>query len=205
MSEGPRSEHSVKELQVKDAPGQAENLRRVDRLKLETARDDLVKAHMEWYEGLKPLTIQGSGFISRHFDLPPPYLPSVTPLEELKKLYTYDLSPGTHHRGSYVLLRAIMPSIRMAVTVTIMEDEKGDVITFQFYHLEEGAYPTAGSIQEGSVCIVKEPWFVLSTDGACFVRVDHISDVIWLRKGDSRIPLAWKPQEDGQDSKAVER
>ena len=197
MSEAPRSEHSVKELQVKDAPGQAENLRRVDQLKRETARDDLVKAHMVWYERLKPLNIQGSGFIPRHFELPPPYLPSTTPLEELKKLYIDDLSPGTHHRGLYILLRAITPSIRMAVTITIVEDEKEDALTSQFYHLEEGAYPTAGSIQEGSVCIIKEPWFVLSRDGAYVVRVDHISDVIWLPKRDSRRPLAWQPQENG--------
>lgn len=197
MSEAPRSERSGKELQVKDAPGQAENLRRVDQLKRETARDDLVKAHMVWYEGLKPLNIQGSGFIPRHFDLPPPYLPSVTPLEGLKKLYIDDLSPGTHHRGWYILLRAITPSIRMAVTITIVEDEKEDALTSQFYHLEEGAYPTAGSIQEGSVCIIKEPWTVPSRDGAHVVRVDHISDVIWLPKRHSRRPLAWQPQENG--------
>ena len=197
MSEAPGSEHSVNELQVKDAPGQAENLRQVDRIKRETARDDLVKAHMVWYESLKPMNIQGSGFIPRDFDLPPPYLPSVTPFEELKKLYIDDLSPGTHHRGSYILLRAITPSIRMAVTITIVEDEKEDVFTFHFYHLEEGAYPTAGSIQEGSVCIIKEPWIVLSRDGAYVIRVDHISDVIWLPNVDSRRPLAWQPQESG--------
>ena len=195
MSEAPGSEHSV-DLRVKDDPGQAENLRRVDRLKRRAVRDDLVKAHMIWYESLKPSNIQGSGFIPRHFDLPPPYLPSITPLEELKKLYIDDLSPGTHHRGSYILLRAITPSIRMAVTITIMEDEKEDVVTLHFYHLEEGAYPTAGSIQEGAVCIVKEPWIVLSKNGAYVVRVDHISDVTWLSKADSRIPLAWQPQEN---------
>ena len=191
MIETPGSERSVK------APGQADNLRRVHRLKCETARNDLVKAHMVWHESLKPLNIQGSGFIPRHFDLPPPYLPSVTPLEALDKLYIDDLSPGTHHRGSYILLRAITPSIRMAVTITIVEDEKEDVVTFHFYHLEEGDYPTAGMIQEGSVCIIKEPWVVLSRDGAYVVRVDHVSDVIWLPKVDSRRPLAWQPQENG--------
>ena len=199
MSEVHGSEHRVKELQVKDAPGQADNLRRVDRLERETARDDLVKAHMVWYESLKPSNLQGSGFIPRHFNLPPPYLPCVTPLQELKKLYIDDLSPGTHHRGSYILLRAITPSIRMAVTITIVEDEKEDVFTFHFYHLEEGAHPTAGSIQEGSVCIIKEPWIVLAKDGTYVVRVDHVSDVIWLPKADSRRPLAWQPQ----DSSAI--
>lgn len=194
MSEGPRSEHSVKLLEEQDAPDQAKNLRQVQRSKGKKARDDLVEAYMMWCRSMKTPSIQGSVYISRHVELPPPYLPSVAPFEELKKLYIEGLQPESHHRGSYSLLRAITPSIRMASTITILEDENNDVVTSQFCQHEEDIHLAAGSIPEGSACIIKEPWLILSTDGSYVVRVDHVNDVVWLPKADSRMPSAWQSQ-----------
>src|SRR5579862_1792028 len=45
--------------------------------------------------------------------VPPPYPPSTARLEELRQIFIKDLKLGTHHRGSYILVRPITPPNRM--------------------------------------------------------------------------------------------
>ena len=59
-----------------------------------------------------------------------------------------------------------------------------------------------------NVCIVKEPYFKTMSDGCYGLRVDHISDIIWLSPDDERIPLNWRSQvteleKDAEDLKVT--
>jgi len=45
-----------------------------------------------------------------------------------------------------------------------------------------------------NVCIVKEPYFKVMNDGGYGLRVDHVSDILWLALNDDRVPLAWQPR-----------
>jgi hypothetical protein len=42
------------------------------------------------------------------------------------------------------------------------------------------------------VVVIKEPYFKFLDVGKYLVRVDHVSDVLWLTDGDERIPDVWQ-------------
>lgn len=140
--------------------------------------------------------IQDEGCDSIQAELPTPYLPSVAPFQGLKKVYLNDLRPYSHHRGVFILLRAITPPLRMAAIVSVVEDEVGDAVTLHLCQHNEDIQPAIGVIPEGRVCIVKEPWYRFMADGSYGIQVDHVSDVMWLPKADGRMPLKWRPQSD---------
>ena len=122
-----------------------------------------------------------------------PYPPSVAPLSTLKKLYIKDLHLETHHRGFYSLLRVATPTVTMTAVMTIMEDEKDDGVMFQLYQQEDADHrPGEEAVQIQHVCIVKEPYFKVMNDGGYGLRVDHLSDVIWLSPDDEKIPRGWR-------------
>ena len=122
-----------------------------------------------------------------------PYPPSVAPLRTLKKLYIEDLHLETHHRGFYSLLRVATPPVTMTAVMTVMEDEKDDGVVFQLYQQEDEDHRSGEeTVQIQRVCIVKEPYFKVMNDGDYGLRVDHLSDVIWLSLDDERIPRGWR-------------
>ena len=125
--------------------------------------------------------------------VPLPYAPSVAPHASLKKIHIRDLRLETHHRGCYVLLRvATLPSIMTAVMV-IVEDEKDDAIMLQLYQQDHNGHESGEeSLETGQVCVIREPYFKIMTDGEYGLRVDHLSDVTWLSIDDPRIPTPWR-------------
>jgi hypothetical protein len=127
--------------------------------------------------------------------VPPAYLPCTTPMTELRHVAIKDLQLETHHRGTYLLLRSITPPRRMTAIMAVMEDKNGDVITLQLYQQEdEGKRAAADIVNVGTILLVKEPYFKVMGDGEYGLRVDHLSDVIHLRRDDARIPKAWQPR-----------
>ena len=122
-----------------------------------------------------------------------PYPPSVASFRTLKKLYIKDLQLETHHRGSYSLLRVATPPVIMTAVMTVMEDEENDGVVFQLYQQEDNDFrPGEEAVRVQRVCIVKEPYFKVMNDGGYGLRVDHLSDVIWLSPDDERIPRGWR-------------
>ena len=59
--------------------------------------------------------------------VPPAYLPCTTPFTELRCVGIRDLQLETHHRGTYIVLRAITPPNRMTGIVVLVEDDRNDV------------------------------------------------------------------------------
>lgn len=127
--------------------------------------------------------------------VPPSYLPCSTPLTELKPVAIKNLQLETHHRGTYLLLRSITPPNRMTAIMAVMEDENDDVILLQLYQQENQDQRAATDIVNvGTVLLVKEPYFKVMGDGQYGLRVDHLSDVIHLKRNDDRFPKAWQPR-----------
>lgn len=73
-----------------------------------------------------------------------------------------------------------------------VEDENGGCDLIQLYNTDETRDPRK-ILPEGQVLIVKEPFYKSNVAGGTSVRVDHVSDVIFLSPGDDRIPPKWQP------------
>ncbi len=122
----------------------------------------------------------------------PQYAPSIAPLGGLKKVLIKDLRLETHHRGLCIMLRVVTRPFKKTDLVTVVEDETKDVVLLQLYHQEDENLPFAFDIaRTRKVCIVKEPYFKIANSGIYTLRVDHVSDLIWLSEFDERLPKYW--------------
>ena len=74
--------------------------------------------------------------------------------------------------------------------MAIIEDEEGTAVLLQLNNQpEEDKVGKEQILQVGDVCIVKDPFFKATTDGLYSLRVDHVSDIIWLEETDDRHSL----------------
>ena len=81
----------------------------------------------------------------------------------------------------------------MMAVMAIAEDEEGTAVLLQLYFQpEESTVPAGAYVRPGATCILKDPFFKCATDGKYSLRVDHLTDVIWLDDGDDRVPLKWR-------------
>ncbi|KAM3510550.1 hypothetical protein MY11210_005803 [Beauveria gryllotalpidicola] len=125
--------------------------------------------------------------------LPPPYPPSDRLVDNLRPIYIKQMRLGEHHRGSKVIVRVLTPPMRINAIMVVAEDLEGTAVTLQLYH-----HPSADVVHSeevinvGNVLIIKEPFFKCTTDNSYSLRVDHLSDVVWLEPFDSRVPDVWK-------------
>lgn len=130
-----------------------------------------------------------------------PYAPSVASLRDLKKVMIKDLNVETHHRGSYVLLRAVTPPKAMIANMVIAEDEDKNVLVLHLFN-QGKELATDGRLIEGTVMIVKEPYLKLLSVGDYAITVDHPSDVRILSRHDSLLPPAWRSNVENPDLSA---
>ncbi len=184
----------VQLLETQKAALQVASRRKGERPRDRKALDQLVREFMISRMQIQHMSIQRNHTLHHSF-IPPPYLPSVASLIDLQQIYIKDLRLQIHHRGCYLLLRAATPSNVMTAVMAIMEDAVGGGIMLQLYQQKGDAYrPADEIIQSGNVCIVKEPYFKVMNDGGYGLRVDHVSDILWLALNDDRVPLAWQPR-----------
>ncbi|ORY68254.1 TPR domain protein [Pseudomassariella vexata] len=128
--------------------------------------------------------------------VPAPYAPCICSVDALKPIMISEMRLETHYRGRKTLLHVLTPPDRMTAVMAIVEDEECTAVLLQLYHQpDESVVPAKETVQPGRVCIVKEPFFKATTDGSYSVRVDHISDIIWLDSTDERVPPKWKKLE----------
>ncbi|KAI1334993.1 TPR domain protein [Xylariaceae sp. FL0016] len=125
--------------------------------------------------------------------VPPPYPPCARPLQELMPMMISRMALEYHHRGKQVLIRVLTPPDRMTAVMAVVEDEEGTAVLIQLYNQpEESEVSKEQILRAGDLCVVKEPYFKVTTDGQYSLRVDHVSDIIWLDDTDERIPLMWR-------------
>ena len=198
----------MKLVETQKAALQAASKRKGERPKDRKSRDQLVNEFMSQYITIKMTLARNEHQIHQSF-IAPPYQPSVASLADLKKLLLKDLRLETHHRGFYALLRVETPPITMTAVISIVEDENRDGVKLQLYQQKDDDYRKGEEVvQMKHVCIVKEPYFKTMNDGCYGLRVDHVSDIIWLSPDDDRIPLNWRSQvteleKDAEDLKVT--
>ena len=148
--------------------------------------DELILIHKKGrIANARPMPADGFKILSAF--LCPPYAPSVRTLSSLKKTMVKDLLLETHHRGFYVLLRTVTPAFSMTGILAIVEDGNGDGVILNLYYHDK-SIPAQDLLQEGQVLIVKEPYLNTTSDGNLGIRVDHLSDAIFLHVFDERVP-----------------
>jgi hypothetical protein len=186
---------------------QAAQSRRGEKLIDSKSRDELVTEHRLHLADGKLLALRlGSSVPTplRHMIVAPPYRPSNTPLVDLVKLPLSDMLLETHHRGHYVLVRTPEgPYANLGIS-TVIEDEWSNAQLLQLHYQLSPQVPweTAEMIlPAGSVIAVKEPYLNACFDGGYCVRVDHVSDIVWLADDDERVPSAWRV---GQPNKTAD-
>ncbi|KAK2765676.1 hypothetical protein FQN54_008532 [Arachnomyces sp. PD_36] len=155
------------------------------------SRDEIIM-QFQFRQMMKGNTPMGGNLISSSF-VPPAYTPCITPLEDLEKAMIKDLTLETHHRGSYLLLTAVTSTDVMTAVMVIVEDEERNVLMLQLYN-QANEFSADSHISQGTVIIVKEPYLKVMSDGDYGLRVDHLSDVVFIPEYDSRVPLHWRQQ-----------
>lgn len=115
------------------------------------------------------------------------YPPCTLPLSSLVPIHLRDLTLETQHRGRVLIVRAFCePNVIVAIQNAV-EDEFGDVDRLAIYNL----LPTTEAnaiLPQGAIVAIKEPYYKRTADGGLFVRVDHPTDFVLLKPGDSIIP-----------------
>lgn len=137
--------------------------------------------------------------ILRSSFVPHSYHPSVAAISELKKALISDLTLETHHRGSYILVRAVTPTDVMTAIMAVVEDQRGDVLMLQLYN-QEADLATDGRLVEGTVILIKEPYLKMMADGDYGLRVDHLSDIMLIPEHDTLVPSVWRTQSQNPTS-----
>jgi hypothetical protein len=124
-----------------------------------------------------------------------PYPPCVLPYAALQKTCFRELLLETHHRGKYVLVRVVAPPRKDDWIGSVVEDEAGDAMPLYLFNQltghamldrEEMIMPV------DRVLVIKEPYVNLVSEDLYGIRVDHISDVVWLAADDIAIPERWR-------------
>lgn len=170
--------------------------RKGQRLRATKSREEIIMMFMlqRMRAGVNP-----AGYpVMRSSFVPAAYPPCIAPLEALDKVVIRDLTLETHHRGSYLLLRAVTPASIITAAMCIVEDEDNQVLVLQLYN-QESEIATDGRLVEDTILLVKEPYLRVMADGDPGIRVDHLSDVIFLPDDHDLIPLSWRQRVTEED------
>ncbi|TLD28644.1 hypothetical protein PspLS_03954 [Pyricularia sp. CBS 133598] len=126
--------------------------------------------------------------------MPLQYPPSVQPIHMLRPIMLSEMAFETHHRGRQVTVRVVTPLIRINVIMAVVEDEKGTATLLLLYNQAlESLVPVDEIVRKKRIAIIKEPFFRMTgSEHFHSIRVDHVSDIVWLDDGDDRIPPKWK-------------
>ncbi|KAM3549588.1 hypothetical protein MY1884_008673 [Beauveria asiatica] len=165
--------------------------------------DDLLSRLNEVSKGTK-LCFTGTGSVATsHFVAHGPRSIAnaldVTEIEELKDLFWFYLLENgfwVTRRGFYALAH------RVPALSVVVEDEQEHAIVLRLENQpDEKSIPSRQYLRKGTVLLLKEPFLQADTSGGqCTLRVDHVSDLIWLHGEDERIPIAWRPRISETDS-----
>lgn len=123
--------------------------------------------------------------------VPEPYPPCTLPAAELNPITISQMKLETHHRGRSIVVRVITPPDRMTNVMALIEDEKYSVVLLQLYNQPaEATVPKHSILRKDGVMLIKEPFFKVTASGGneYSIRVDHVSDVIFLDALDPLVP-----------------
>lgn len=70
-----------------------------------------------------------------------------------------------------------------------MQDELGDVDQIWLYS-QDPTFEPSDVLPPGQIIAVKQPYYKLDDNGGFGIRVDHLSDLLFIPNTDSIVPLA---------------
>ncbi|KAL5389800.1 hypothetical protein DPSP01_002289 [Paraphaeosphaeria sporulosa] len=165
------------------------------RPKFKVSRDTLVRTHQRHLK----LLSEGSVPV-RSLVLPKPYPPARGLVEttSTKAVHLGDLRIDSRDGDAVLLLRTITAPYVWSSTVTVAEDETGDVARLTVCNLEDNVVDPI--VTEGTILAIRQPCWTRLVDGGYHIRVDHPSDLVLLQPNDDLVPEAWR-DDDGQNFK----
>jgi hypothetical protein len=137
----------------------------------------------------------------RNFILPLPYLPSKTTLSQTTRVHLNDLNIDSRKPNHAILFRTIAEPYVYSNSITIVEDEHGDVARLTICNLEDSMNDPI--IPMGSILAVKQPCWSAVPRGGYHIRVDHPSDIAILDPTDETVLLAWRNSANIRENKNV--
>ncbi|KAI0973665.1 hypothetical protein F4678DRAFT_470909 [Xylaria arbuscula] len=138
--------------------------------------------------------------------VPSAYPPSIRMMDDLASMAISQMELQKHHRSKKVTLRVMTPPDTLNAVMAIVEDEEGTAVLLQLYHQRNPPEINPEDIlRTNMVLVIKEPFFKAAGDGAYSIRVDHVSDVIWLHHTDPRVPPNWRAKYPKLGASAVIR
>ena len=130
--------------------------------------------------------------------------PCISSFATREKKFLDDLRLEIAHRGSYIPLRAVVNLNRYVSVTPIAQDVNGEVELGEIYN-QDGRRSPVSILPEGQVFIVKEPYFKTTSNGGAGIRVDHVSDIVFLGGEDERIPERNSPGWDCETLRVLTR
>lgn len=132
------------------------------------------------------------------------YPPCTQPFDELFPLSISELRLEERHRGGYLVVRTLTPADEEDAVMAIVEDEPGTAILLELYNQpDEHVISKDYILQQDQLYLVREPLVKMLAPGKYSLRIDHLSDIIWLQEGDTRIPRVWKKEPTKASSKEM--
>ncbi|TDZ61785.1 SET and MYND domain-containing protein 4 [Colletotrichum trifolii] len=155
-------------------------------------RDKLLKTHNTYVDQQRAAGQEKAPRMVKKVVLALSYPPSVKSIKDLSPIRLDELLVENHHEDRYAVLRTIAPPYKGAGTITVVEDEHGNVDKLALYNQSDASI--LQSIPEGSVVLIKEPYYKFSGDDDFLICADHGSDIRLLRQGpdDALIPDVFK-------------
>ncbi|KAF6832358.1 TPR domain-containing protein [Colletotrichum plurivorum] len=157
-------------------------------------RDDLLRTHNKYVAQQRKSQEKAPQMVKKVV-LALSYPPSTKAISDLEPMQLDELLVENHHEDKYLVLRTVAPPYRGAGTITVVEDEHGNVDKMAVYNQSESN--VLQSVPEGTVVLLKEPYYKFSGENDFMLCVDHPSDIIRLRPGpdDALIPEAFREPE----------
>lgn len=157
-------------------------------------RSTLLKEHERH---LKLLTSGAVG--PRNFILPLPYSPAKGHLDSVKYTRIKDVKISSRHPDSIVVVRTITEPYVYSASITVVEDEDGDVARLTVCNMEDSFFDPV--LSKDSMMAIRQPCWSITADGSYHIRVDHPSDFFLLEPSSKMVPSAWQREIVGRGKK----
>jgi hypothetical protein len=137
----------------------------------------------------------------RTFLLPAPYPPSRTALQNSRQVLLKDIHINLRVLSEMVLVRTIVDPYVHSSSISIVEDEHGDVARLTVRNMEDSMHDPI--FPGETVLAIKQPCWSMLPSGGHHMCVDHPSDIVFLDITCDLVPSAWKATTNKLDTKAV--
>ncbi|KAF2033869.1 hypothetical protein EK21DRAFT_57881 [Setomelanomma holmii] len=137
----------------------------------------------------------------RNIILPMSYCPSKVSLSQAKRTRIRDLRIATGDLDEVILLRTLTEPVVHSASVTIVEDEHGEIARLTVCNLEDSMNDPV--LSKDSTLAIRQPRWTIAPYGGYYIRVDHPSDLVLLDLTAPLVPFEWRSLDKDIPSKTA--